>query len=91
MENDSTVTGRLRELRELAQVSIHDAAVVIGVSYASLWNIERGYGKLKDGQLELLETFYGKKIGERLGRIMKSLDPEGARSPCGGDPARRKP
>lgn len=83
MAKDATVAARLRELgerlrgmRELGGLSIQDSAPVIDVSYATLSNIERGQGKLKDGQLELLEAFYGKKIDERLARVIKSLEPK---------------
>jgi transcriptional regulator with XRE-family HTH domain len=77
MTDHSTVTGRLRELRELARVTIQDAAAEIGVSYASFWNAERGYRKLKDHQLELLEAFYAQKINERLKAVSRSLGAEG--------------
>jgi len=73
MTNHSEVGTRLRELRELARVTIQDAAAVVSVSYTSLWNVEHGYSKLTDQQIELLEALYAPKINERLKRLSKSL------------------
>jgi transcriptional regulator with XRE-family HTH domain len=60
---------RLRELRELARVKIHEAAALLGISYTGLWNLEHGHGKFTDRQIELLECFYIPKVNERLKRI----------------------
>ena len=73
MANHSEVGTRLRELRELARVTIQDAARVVGVSYTGLWNVEHGYSKLTDRQVELLEALYAPKINERLKRLSRSL------------------
>jgi hypothetical protein len=72
MENHSVGT-RLRELRELARVRIQHAAGVVGVSYTGLWNVEHGYAKLTDRQVEILECFYAPRVKERLKRISRSL------------------
>jgi transcriptional regulator with XRE-family HTH domain len=64
---------RLRELRELARVTIQDAAALVGISYTSLCNYELGHGKLSDRQIEGLEAFCVPKVAERLASILKSL------------------
>src|SRR5258708_31192444 len=73
MANHSEVTSRLRELRELARVTIQDAAAVVGVSYTCLWNVEHGYSKLTDRQVQLLQDFYVPKINERPKHVSRSL------------------
>jgi transcriptional regulator with XRE-family HTH domain len=71
--NHSEVASRLRELRELARVTIQDAAAVVGVSCTRLWKVEHDYSKLTDRQIELLEAFYAPKVNERLKRVSRSL------------------
>jgi hypothetical protein len=68
---------RLRELRELARVTIQDAAALVGISYTSLCNYELGHGKLSDGQIEVLEAFYSPKVAERLNAVSRSLGAKG--------------
>jgi hypothetical protein len=72
MANHSDM-GRLRQLRELARVTIMEAAALIGISYTSLWNVEHGFSKLTDQQVEVLESFYAPKCSERLKLISKAL------------------
>jgi len=73
VKNYSRGANRLRELRDLARVTLHDAATVIGVSYTTVWKAENGYSKLSERQIELLEAFYAPKLAERLKRISRSL------------------
>ena len=35
-----------------------------------LWNVEHGYSKLTDRQVELLEALYAPKVNERLKRLL---------------------
>lgn len=60
---------RLRELRELAQITIAEAAGVVHTSYTTLCNFELGHGKLTDRQIEILEAFYAPKVSERLAKL----------------------
>jgi hypothetical protein len=60
---------RLRELRELARVSIADAAALAGGVYTTLQNFETGHGRLTDRQIKVLEAHYAPLVSERLKHI----------------------
>ena len=76
MAVNDPITSQFVALRDLARVSIQEAADAAKVSYATLWNFENGHRKLKETQLKLLRDFYLEKFNERFQSIVKLLEPE---------------
>ena len=67
---------RLRELRELAGVTIGQAAKAAGVSFGTLWNFEHGKTVPTVRQISILEVFYVAKLNARGKRIITLLQAE---------------
>jgi transcriptional regulator with XRE-family HTH domain len=64
---------QLRELRELADVTISRAAKVAGVSFGTLWNFEHDKAVLRDRQISTLIALYLRKFDSRTKRISRLL------------------
>ena len=71
-----THVGKIRELRELAGLSLHEAAGLLEISYSKMWSAEAGYAKLTERQEQKLEEVYSARIRERLKRVSLTLTGE---------------
>ena len=65
--------GSVRELRELAGVSLHQAAARIGISYASMWRFEKGYARLAPEQQKALTDFLLETLQQRTASVCEAF------------------
>jgi len=63
----------IREMRELAGVTVRRAAKAARVSHGQLGNFENGKAVPTTKQLALLGSFYAKEIRDRLKRLWKLI------------------
>jgi hypothetical protein len=61
------------EVREMAGVTLKEAAEVAGVAVSTMWAAERKREKLSEEQWKALLDFYQKRLEERSKRVIESL------------------
>lgn len=69
---------RLKELRITAGCSLMEAAKAIGVSYTTIWSMEKGYRTVDDDIARRLRDFYVTEITNRAKHAVNLVEGEAA-------------
>jgi len=73
MKSNSQKLSPPADLRELAGVTLKEAAEVAGIAVSTMWAVEHGRTQLNEQQANLIMQFYSLRLRERRRRVIESL------------------